>query len=96
MNLNGQCESAFNEWMKDKEYVYWFMRSPHEMQHGVKVKFFDSVGINISVFKALKNTWFYLEIEVDDVAKCDERGDTRHEAQTKAEQEANDIYNENN
>lgn len=65
MNLNGQCEKAFNEWCISEfheppmnemwladydppELVYnqrLLKHYPHEMQHGVKVKFFDSVGI---------------------------------------------------
>ncbi len=93
MNLNGQCEIAFNEWMKDKEYVYWFMRSPHEMQHGVKVKFFDSVGWFIEV--GYDSNVFHYQISTAKGFVILKEYATREEAETKAEQKANDIYNEN-
>jgi len=99
MNLNGQCEIAFNEWYNHIDYVDLrmsyesFLLMPHAMQHGVKVKFFDSEKIYI-------NTWNVNQCSVVFTAHVNKQQlgffTTREEAQTKAEQKANDIYNENN
>jgi hypothetical protein len=64
---------------------------PHEMQHGVKVKFFDSVGIIIDVCPLGSESFLF---RINSVTKGSRA--TRPVAETKAEQKANDIFNENN
>lgn len=108
MNLNGQCEKAFNEWLENEYeskricfplYDYLlpcahdmnFQSLPHEMQHGVKVKFFDSVGIIIDVCPLSSDSFLF---RINSVTKGSRA--TRPVAETKAEQKANEIYNENN
>lgn len=111
MNLNGQCEKAFNEFLNklrkhptDRKFAdidltlhhqgYEFEDLPHEMQHGVKVKFFDSVGIYLETAWIPEMGGF--GILINSLLTDDKEIRPRTEAQHKAEQKANDIYNENN
>lgn len=114
MNLNGQCEKAFNEWYELSEHhgkskgtteqvsieatiersLCFFHALHHDMQHGVKVKFFDSVGIYLETAWIPEMGGF--GILINSVLTDDKEIRPRTETQHKAEQKANDIYNENN
>lgn len=72
-----------------------FDELPHSMQHGVKVKFFDSVGININV-NGISDFWYIKVRSQLNSTTIDKDMKTREEAETKAERKANDYYNENN
>lgn len=92
----GVCLVKSNKIKVGESITEWFYSLPHSMQHGVKVKFFDSVGIHITVF-CRNSVWFEVDLKtIKEHITTHDYIETREEAETKAEQKANDYYNENN
>jgi len=96
-NPLGTDEPRWTNWHQygglDIYNIDFFYMLPHEMQHGVKVKFFDSVGIHISIRPSV--TWGYYFV-ITDCIENTPKSKTREEAEAASEQKANDLFNEQN
>ena len=68
---------------------YYFEDIPQSMQYGVYVDFFDSLGIDIDVFKSKFILKFYNTVNGLESYPFK----TRQEARTKAIEKANELYN---
>jgi hypothetical protein len=94
MKLTGKCKEDFEKWLKlkPKRYGYdpvfnWLQT---EMQYGVYVDFFDSVGTRI----ILSTHWEdkeYFQVDIHNFSEY--YINTRPEARTLAIEKANQIYN---
>ena len=66
---------------------------PQSMKYGVYVDWFDSVGVDIDVFRSnASDKLFYWNVE----GEISQPLKTRQEARTEAIRKANEIYNLNN
>jgi hypothetical protein len=95
MKLTGKCKEDFEKWLKlkPKRYGYdpvfnWLQT---EMQYGVYVDFFYSVGITVWV--APNGDWIYYIEEHDTETEYSERFYLQEQARTAAIEKANEIYN---
>lgn len=95
--LTDKCKKKFNEWYYCAYHMEYsdfnFDQLPFEMQSGVYLAFFDSVGIVVSVDE-LDNLW--CSFVNDDSRHNDWNIPSRPEALKEAIKQANKIYNENN
>jgi hypothetical protein len=94
MKLTGKCKEDFEKWYFDNDKnVYIDLKSfyslDESMQYGVYVDFFDSVGIDIDIFKTPEGKYLSaVEMEGNDNIH-----NTRQEARTAAIEKANELYN---
>lgn len=96
MKLTKQCKEDFEKWLVGfgrgiTRYPYkTFRELEPQMQYGVYVDFFDSVGLTIVIRTYVENTWRY-DINQDQHRVMIK---TRTEARKFAIEKANEIYNE--
>lgn len=110
MELTGKCKEDFEKWYEQSEYRKYFQltgvmsdtpfvfyKVPTSMQFGVYVDFFDSVGIWCDIQPAYNEIGvesFIFNIVNGGEIYNDDENYQRHEAQTKAIEKANEIYNQ--
>ena len=76
---------------------YTFFDLPFEMQYGVLVDWFDSVGMQIYIKSTPSKTWsIYIDNFGHHILTEYVIAQTRQEARTEAIRKANEIYNLNN
>ncbi|MBD0822630.1 hypothetical protein [Aestuariibaculum marinum] len=101
MDLTGKCKKDFEKWYNE-EYFFGVELAFIEidsltklsMQFGVYVDFFDSVGINITLYQLDFQTWFGYSISHFEKLIKHERGIwRRNQARTESIIKANEIYN---
>jgi hypothetical protein len=98
MKLTGKCKKAFKIWYEENMNhtpimlpYNSFMGCHNSIKYGVFVDFFDSVGIDVNVFKSKFILKFYNT--VNDLESYP--FNTRLEARTTSIEKANEIYNNN-
>jgi len=102
MKLTEQALNDFKKWYiitnfrrsKDDESIKYHIRSflysrLESEQFGVFVDFFDSVGIDVDVSRAIVGNLFLCSVDVEAIGMYK----TRQEARTEAVKMANEIYN---
>ena len=108
MKLTGQAYEDFEKWYGDvvmlqhKEYYTDIDYFTPSMQYGVYVDWFDSVGIyiedKIDTDWDYKRITFYSDIDTNKEIYTTQSNEhqTRAEARSKAIEQANEIYNNDN
>lgn len=111
MKLTGKCKEAFEKWYLKTQnkpkyldtsqirysILAWFYAQPFNMQYGVYVDFFDSVGIRVFVEQLRDNTFsvqYSYCSEVRFLRGIPNKFLDRSEARQKAIEKANELYNE--
>ena len=99
MKLKGKAKELFEEWYIKESYteemysltlVEYFYVMPEAFQWGVYVDFFDSLGIEIDIFRGDSSMMWRVMIGYE----IDEQGlNSRQEARTKALEKAQEVVN---
>ena len=107
MKLTGKCKEDFEKWLNLKPKLYGydhvFNWLQTEMQYGVYVDFFDSVGIYIQLTPYFDSVteivlWFFTLEDKRCVhlnSHLENKANSRPEARTKAIEKANKLRNAN-
>tara|TARA_R110000737_G_C14267552_1_gene429771 strand:+ start:93 stop:410 length:318 start_codon:yes stop_codon:yes gene_type:complete len=101
MELTGKCKEEFERWLhknlyKDSNYTFEYILELFysyipSMQYGVFVDYFDSVWIDVTVFKSRK----FFDWSVFSNCRAPQgRESLRPEARTAAIEKANELRNE--
>tara|TARA_R110000851_G_C12941098_1_gene552255 strand:- start:232 stop:525 length:294 start_codon:yes stop_codon:yes gene_type:complete len=96
MELTGKCKEQFDKWYciefekRSLPYTQGFYVSDLSIQYGVYVDFFDSVGIDLDLFKSRVNKKIFY-VCIDDFSS--QPFNSRPKARTAAIEKANEIYN---
>lgn len=106
--LTGKAKEDFEKWLKKQSFVNFnkytkkiiidnkiYSELNERFVSTLIIEWFDSAGIYITTEIMAKNI-FSFRIDYDNIFDCEECFKTRQEAQVKAIEKANEIYNKLN